>query len=509
VLAFKGVTKRFGALVANDGISFDVGQGEVLALLGENGAGKTTLMNILFGHYQADEGSIDVAGQPLAPGSTDAAIRAGIGMVHQHFVLADNLTVLENIILGTESLWSWRHDRVAARAKIVSLAEKFGLAVDPDREVSGLSVGERQRVEILKALYRDSRILILDEPTAVLTPSESEQLFATLKALTADGLAIIFISHKLHEILAVSDRVAVLRGGKLVGVVQTAEADRRQLAAMMVGQDVERPTLQPIEVGEPVLDIKGLSVIEAGNVPLLDRIDLTIHAHEIVGIAGVAGNGQLALADVLSGLRPAFQGEVGLRGQSIRGMRPREIVGHGVGRIPEDRHAYGVVGDMTIWENLVSEDLRGDELSRLGFIDKSTAVGRADRLIDEFDIRCRGPEAETRLLSGGNMQKLILARALAPEPAFILANQPVRGLDEGAIVYVQGRLLEARARGAAILLISEDLDELLTLTDRLAVMNSGKLSEVRPTSAWTITDLGLHMSARHAEAGLDGAKHAH
>ncbi|MEM7045225.1 MAG: ABC transporter ATP-binding protein, partial [Pseudomonadota bacterium] len=475
--------------------------------------GKTTLMNILFGHYQADEGVIDVGGEPLTPGSTEAALASGIGMVHQHFVLADNLTVFENIILGTESLWSWRHDRAGARRKLTELSERFGLVVDPDVPVAALSVGERQRVEILKALYRDSRILILDEPTAVLTPGETEQLFATLKALTADGLAVIFISHKLHEILAVSDRVAVLRAGRLIGIVETEAASRDQLAQMMVGREVERPTLAPIDAGAPVLAIDGLTVEGGGGAWLLDDISLEIRAHEIVGIAGVAGNGQRVLADVLSGLRQDFDGRVALLGESIKGTAPRHLVERGVGRIPEDRHGSGVVGEMAIWENLISEDVRTSALSRFGLIDKAQAVSRADRMIEAFDIRCKGPEAETRLLSGGNMQKLILARALSPEPHFILANQPVRGLDEGAIAYVQERLLEARAGGAAILLVSEDLDELLALTDRLAVIQQGRLSDARPTSTWTITDLGLAMSTqrttRRVETGLDGAGHAH
>ncbi|MGI9485036.1 MAG: ABC transporter ATP-binding protein [Geminicoccaceae bacterium] len=508
-LAFKGITKHFGALVANDAISFQVEPGEVLALLGENGAGKTTLMNILFGHYQADEGIVEVDGRPLPGGSTDAAIRAGIGMVHQHFTLADNLTVLENITLGTESLWSWRQNKAEAHRKLEHLAETFGLVVDPEAMVRSLSVGERQRVEILKALYRDSHILILDEPTAVLTPSETGQLFRTLKALTSNGLAVIFISHKLHEIKAISDRAAVLRAGTLIGIVDTDATDRRTLAQMMVGRDVERPTLEQVAAGDAVLDVEGLSLKgEVGRL-LLDDVDLTVCAHEIVGIAGVAGNGQGALADVLSGLRPDFEGRVDLLGESVKGVAPRDLVERGVGRIPEDRQASGVIGEMAVWENLTSEDLRSQSVSRGGFIDKRTAVGRADRLIETFDIRCEGAMAETRLLSGGNMQKLILARALSPEPAFILANQPVRGLDEGAIAYVQSRLLAARERGAAILLMSEDLDELMAFTDRLAVIQDGRLSELRPTADWTIADLGLHMSTtRRVEAGLAGAGHA-
>ena len=512
-LAFKNISKRFGALLANDAISFEVEPGEVLALLGENGAGKTALMNILFGHYQADAGEIEVDGLPLPAASTDAAIKAGIGMVHQHFTLADNLTVLENITLGAESLWSWRQDMTGAKRRIAGLAETFGLVIDPDAMVATLSVGERQRVEILKALYRDSRILILDEPTAVLTPGETEQLFRTLKALTREGLAVIFISHKLHEILEISDRVVVLRAGRLIGMVDTASADRRTLAQMMVGRDVERPTPKPVAAGDAVLNVEGLSLQGEGQRLLLDDVALAVHAHEIVGIAGVAGNGQRALADVLSGLRPDFSGRVDLLGRSIKGISPRDLVGCGVGRIPEDRHESGVVGEMAIWENLASEDIKSAELSRAGLINRANAVGRAERLIEAFDIRCEGPMAETRLLSGGNMQKLILARALSSEPAFILANQPVRGLDEGAIAYVQSQLLAARERGAAILLISEDLDELLALTDRLAVIHQGHLSEVQSTADWTIAELGLAMSTQRAprrvEAGLDGVGHAH
>ena len=512
VLAFNNVTKRFGALLANDDISLDVRPGETLALLGENGAGKTTLMNILFGHYQADAGSIEVDGEPLAPGSTDAAIAAGIGMVHQHFTLADNLTVLENITLGTESLWSWRQDQAGAKKKLAKLAEAFGLVVDPDAPVSELSVGERQRVEILKALYRDSRILILDEPTAVLTPAETEQLFSTLKALTADGLAVIFISHKLHEILALSDRVAVLRQGKLIGTVDTRTADRRQLAEMMVGRTVTRPKLMPIAAGDTVLDVDGLRLSGAGGSLLLNDIDLSIRAHEIVGIAGVAGNGQRELADVLSGLRRDWAGKVTLLGESIKGAGPRQLVRRGVGRIPEDRQTRGVIGEMAVWENLASEDLRSQPLSRAGIIDKKTALGRADRLIEAFDIRCKGAEAETRLLSGGNMQKLVLARALSREPVFILANQPVRGLDEGAIAYVQTQLLAARKRGAAVLLISEDLDELLAISDRIAVIYQGELSQARPTAERSIAELGMLMAGQQLQADAaepGSASHAH
>ena len=470
-----------------------------MALLGENGAGKTTLMNILFGHYQADQGDVLINGQKLTPGSTQAAIAAGIGMVHQHFTLAANLTVLENIILGTESLWSLRQDNIAARRKLANLMETYGLMIEPDALVSNLSVGERQRVEILKALYRDARILILDEPTAVLTPQEADQLFVTLKAAAADGLSIIFISHKLHEILALTSKVAVLRRGAIAGIEITAETSREELARLMVGEVVTRPQLKTLNRGEPVLEIENLSTNSSESIDL-ENVSLTLHAHEIVGLAGVAGNGQSTLANVLSGLITNITGEVTLNGEPLVVGNSRAIVAAGMWRIPEDRHAVGVVGEMDIWENLISEDLRSQEISAGGvFVKRGEAVERAKQQIEKFDVRCEGPFAQTKLLSGGNMQKLILARALLPAPSFILANQPIRGLDEGAIAYVQRQLLEARERGAAILLISEDLDELMSFTDRLAVISNGQVSEALPTVEQSISEVGLKMAGHHNE----------
>ena len=504
LLSFRGITKRFGPLVANDAISLDLNQGEVLALLGENGAGKTTLMNILFGHYVAEAGEILVEGAPLPPGSTDAAIQAGIGMVHQHFTLAENLTVLENITLGTEPLFAWRRNIRSARAKIAGMAAEYGLHADPDKPVSALSVGERQRVEILKALYRDARILILDEPTAVLTPQESDSLFETLKKLTAKGLAVIFISHKLNEILNHTDRVVVLRRGAVAGTVATSAADRAGLARMMVGEEVNRPKATSMTPGDTVLRLSRVSCRADSEAQSMKDVSLEIRAHEIIGLAGVAGNGQRTLANLLSGLTKAETGDVEILGAP--GVAdPTELVRRGVGRIPEDRHATGVVGEMPLWENLISEDRRGTEIARAGFIiDKGRAVQRTNRLIEEFDIRCEGPEAETRLLSGGNMQKLILARVLSKGPRFIIANQPVRGLDEGAIAYVQSRLLQARADGAGILLISEDLDELFALSDRIAVMYHGRLTAPRDTAGLTVGDVGLLMSGQEPESA-----HAH
>ncbi len=494
LLAFHNITKSFGSLVANDDISFSLEKGDVIALLGENGAGKTTLMNILYGHYTADRGHIEVDGKHLPSGQTDAAIKAGIGMVHQHFTLAENLTVLENIMLGTESLWSLSQKQAAAKAKLARMSEDYGLKINPDARVADLSVGERQRVEILKALYRDARVLILDEPTAVLTPQEADSLFKTLKSLTTQGFAIIFISHKLHEILQISTRVEVLRRGKIVGAVATEDADRAMLAEMMVGRKVERPSLEAMDRGKPVVQLNDVTLKDTGNG---SEINLTIHQHEIIGIAGVAGNGQSALADLLSGLSTPTEGDFFLLGDPVTKSSPADIVHRGVGRIPEDRHSSGVVGEMSLWENLISEDLRASPVSKAGIvIDRKVCLERADVLIEEFDIRCEGPDAETKLLSGGNMQKLILARALSPKPSFILANQPVRGLDEGAIAYVHEQLLAARKRGAGILLISEDLDELFSLCDRICVIYHGKLTKTFDAKTISTAQVGLMMAGQ-------------
>ncbi len=504
LLRLVGITKSFGPLLANDKIFLSLAEGEVLALLGENGAGKTTLMNILFGHYTADEGHVEVAGERLPAGSPDAAITAGVGMVHQHFTLADNLTVLDNITLGTESLWLPWSNEARARRRLAEMSEDFGLEVDPDAMVGDLSIGERQRVEILKALYREAKILILDEPTAVLTPQESDSLFSTLRRLVARGLSIIFISHKLQEILAISDRVVVLRRGSLVAEVKTADADRHSLAEAMVGRAVTRPKAEPLDPGEAVLELRQVSVSNNQGRALLDKVDLALHSREVLGIAGVSGNGQVALADLVSGLAHPDSGEARLFGQAMGKATPAGLVALGVGRIPEDRHGSGVIGEMAVWENLISEDVRQAPVSRWGVIDGAAAKARAAQQIADFDVRCPGPDAETRLLSGGNMQKLILARALSRQPRLILANQPARGLDEGAIAYVHGQLLEARKAGAGVLLISEDLEELFALSDRIAVIYHGRLTRGFDAKTVSISQLGLMMSGQQdvpAECG--------
>lgn len=501
VLRLAGISKRFGDLKANDDISFELKRGEVLALLGENGAGKTTLMNILFGHYVADAGEVTAFGKVLPPGSPRAALDSGIGMVHQHFTLADNLTVLDNIVLGTEPLWSWRSNAAAARQRIAQLAADFGLAIRPDARIADLSVGERQRVEILKALYRNARILILDEPTAVLTPQESEALFATLEKLVARGLAIIFISHKLHEVLAVSDRVLVLRQGRLVAGRETAGATRQELAELMVGRPIPVPKVEPQPAGEELLNLSAINVTGAHGQAELDAVDLSLHEGEILGIAGVSGNGQAALADFLSGLTSASAGRFMLFGETITQTDAAAMVRRGVGRIPEDRHAVGLIGDMPITENMIAERYRERPFSRHHLIDWNAARKFAEGIIAGFDVRCPGPQAIARLLSGGNMQKLILGREMAGNPKLILAAQPTRGLDIGAVGYVHEQLLIARARGAGILLISEDLDELLTLSDRIAIIYRGRLSAPVERAAFRVQEIGLMMAGHGFESG--------
>ena len=504
VLQLAGITKRFGALTANDRISLELKRGEVVGLLGENGAGKTTLMNILFGHYVADEGSIEVHGRPLAPGSPAAAISAGIGMVHQHFTLADNLSVLDNIILGTESLFRLSSRRSKAKARIASLAKTFGLAVNADAIVSTLSVGERQRVEILKALYREARILILDEPTAVLTPQESASLFETLKLFARQGLSIIFISHKLGEVLSACSRIAVLRGGKLVAERDVAGATRADLAELMVGRVIAPARAEPQEAGQCLLQLDRVSAKRGSLV--LDKVSLRLCAGTVTGVAGVSGNGQNLLADLVSGLVTPSSGTFTLRGTPIARPSPRAMVAQGIARIPEDRHSEGLIGDMSVTENVISESYRSKRFSILGLIEWGKARDFAQGIITSYDVKCPSPAASVRLLSGGNMQKLILGRVMANEPVIVLANQPSRGLDVGAVNYVHEQLLAARKRGAAILLISEDLDELLSLSDQVAVMYRGQLSAARPRSTVSIADLGLAMAGQGFEHGA--AHHA-
>ena len=500
VLSLNGLSKRFGKVIANDAVSITLNRGEVLSLLGENGAGKTTLMNMLFGHYMPDGGSIDVADEngqmhPLTLGHPQAALKAGIGMVHQHFALAENLTALDNILLGSESLLAWRHNRKAARKKIAGIIERTGLAAPMDEVVGKLTVGERQRVEILKALYHDARILVLDEPTAVLTPQEADTLFENIGAMTKDGLSVIFISHKLREVLAFSHRIAVLRHGKKVGEIATSDADEKIVARMMVGADSPVTPREAMAPGAPVLELKSLTVRGGNTRNSLNAANLTVHAHEVVGIAGVSGNGQSALAQLVSGLATPHEGQMIVDGVKINRFTPPDMLKSGIGRIPEDRHHDGVIGAMSVAENLVIERLSDADVQKNGFLRKASIREHAVDLSKDYDIRGPGIEADARLLSGGNIQKLILARVFECSPRLILANQPTRGLDLGAANEVGRRLLDARTRGAGILLISEDLDELLALSDRIVVIHDGRLAEAATKDRAAI---GLMMAGEHA-----------
>ncbi len=496
VLRLDAITKRFGDLVANDAISLTVRRGEVIALLGENGAGKTTLMNILFGHYVADGGTVEVFGEVLAPGNPRASLTAGVGMVHQHFTLAENLTVTENILLGTLPLWQGGLRLGAARARIAQLSRDFGLSVDPDARVSRLAVGQRQRVEILKALYREARILILDEPTAVLTPQETEALFETLRKAVGHGLSVVFISHKLHEVMDVADRCVVLRHGRVVAEVATRATDRHALAALMVGAEIVPTAFAPRAPGPALLRLDAVSTPDHGAAPGLKDVTLALCSGQITGLAGVSGNGQAALSDLISGLCVPASGRMIVLDGAVSDWSPARAVRLGIARIPEDRHRTGTIGDFTLTENAILERYRDPPFSRAGWMDWAAADAFARDVIATYDVRCPGPEARIRLLSGGNMQKLILGRVLEPGPKIILANQPVRGLDIGAISYVHGRLLAARDAGAAVILVSEDLDEIMQLSDVVHVISEGRLSPGFARGTTSAADLGLWMAGQ-------------
>jgi simple sugar transport system ATP-binding protein len=492
-----GITKRFGDLLANDDVHLDVGRGEVHALLGENGAGKTTLMRILYGLTHADSGTIEVDGQPVTVRSPKDAIAAGVGMVTQHFSLVRPMTVAENLALGRSS-GVGRLDLDAARAAVRQASERYGVAVDPDARVADLSIGQQQRVEILKALSRDCRVLILDEPTAVLVPQEVDALFAALERLVADGLAIIFISHKLHEVRAISDRVSVLRRGRLIGTVPGA-TDERELASMMVGRPLAglaRPAPVATAGAAPVLSVEGVSAAGAHGLQALRDVSFAIRGGEILGVVGVSGNGQTELAEVLSGMRRPTAGRVLVEGADLAGASPSAVMAAGVGRIPEDRHA-SLVLDLPVSMNLILEHI--DDFRGRGGLDDRRILAHANELIARFAIKARAGD-RVGTLSGGNIQKVLLARVLSRDPKVVVVAQPTRGLDVGATEYVRGELLARRAAGAAILLISEDLDELLALSDRLMVLYEGRVMATLPADGADPEHLGLLMAGREAAA---------
>jgi ABC-type uncharacterized transport system ATPase subunit len=494
LVVLEGITKRFPGVLANDEVDLELRAGEVHALIGENGAGKSTLMRVLYGMYPADGGRIFVRGEEARIGSPRDAIALGIGMVHQHFVLVDPFTVTENIILGEEG--GARLDVDSARQRVAELAESYAFRVDPRAVVEDLSVGEEQRVEILKALYRGAEILILDEPTAVLTPNETKDLFGNLRKLREAGRTIVFISHKLDEVLEIADRITVLRRGRVVGETRPADTSKAKLAEMMVGRPVLFRLDKPqVEIGEPVLRVEGLT-----GEGKLNGIDLEVRAGEILGVAGVEGNGQRELAETLIGLRTPASGTIELEGSSITGHNVGDIRNAGVGYIPEDRHDQGLVLNMTLWENSVLGRQDDEEFSgSLGvlFIKKIKAL--ASRLVQLFDIRTRSVDVNASTLSGGNQQKLILARELETDPRLMIAAQPTRGLDVGAIEFVWKQILDQKAAGRAILLISAELDEIYALSDRIVTLYEGKITGEFPPDA-PPEEIGVGM--------LGGAKEA-
>ena len=484
VLELHGITKRFPGVLANDHIDFDLRRGEVHALLGENGAGKSTLMSILYGLYTADEGEILMNGEPVSIGSPKDAIELGIGMVHQHFMLIPVMTVTENIVLANEPVQAGvLLDEAAGEQRVAEVARTFNFAVDPHARDQNITVGQQQRVEIMKALYRNADILILDEPTAVLTPQEAAELFAILRTLTREGISVIFITHKLDEVLEIADRITVLRRGKRVETIPRAGATEEGLARSMVGREVLlRVEKKPATPGEPLLEVEDLLVRDDRGLEAVRGITFDVRAGEIVGIAGVDGNGQSELIDALTGLRHPASGSIRVAGEDVTGASARRALDAGVGHIPEDRHRRGLVLEFNLAENLVLHDYAKEPFSRFGWLNPRGLFGWARRLLQEFDVRGGGPETRGASLSGGNQQKVVLAREINRDPRLLIAGQPTRGLDVGAIEFVHQRLVEQRDEGKAVLLVSLELEEILSLSDRILVLYEGRIvGEFPPT----------------------------
>jgi simple sugar transport system ATP-binding protein len=496
VLELKGITKRFPGVLANDHIDLTLEQGEILALLGENGAGKTTLMNILYGLYQQDEGEIFVKGKPITVHSPTDAIRAGVGMVHQHFMLVPVFTVTENVMLGEEDTrFGGVLDRKKAAQRVRDISERYNLQVDPDAYVEDLPVGVQQRVEIIKLLFREADILILDEPSAVLTPQEVTELFNIMHSLVDQGKSIIFITHKLKEVLEIADKITVIRRGKVIGSTTPAEADQNVLAQMMVGREVQLELeKKPHQVGEAVLEVKDLLVEGQRQQVAVDNVSFTVHAGEVLGIAGVQGNGQTELVEALTGLRRVETGQILINGKDIANETPRHITEEKVAHVPEDRQRDGLVLAFPVEDNLVLNTYYLEPFSKGPVLQEGVIRESAERLVKEFDIRTPNTVTSASSLSGGNQQKVIVAREFSRPINLLIASQPTRGLDVGSIEYIHGRLIQKRDEGCAILLVSTELDEIVGLSDRIAVMYRGEIVETLSAAQATKEGLGLLMA---------------
>jgi len=495
------IRKEFGSFVANDNITLQLRKGEIHALLGENGAGKSTLMNVLFGLYQPEAGEIRVRGEKANITSPNVANDLGIGMVHQHFMLVQNFTVTENIILGAEPRAGIKIDRATAREKVRQISEQYGLAVDPDAKIEDISVGMQQRVEILKTLYRGADILIFDEPSAVLTPQEIKELIQIMNRLIAEGKSIILITHKLKEIMEVADRCTTIRRGKYIGTVDIDETmTQSRLAEMMVGREVnfnaEYSKATPQEL---VLDIKDLVVKDSRGIKAVDGLNLDIRAGEIVGIAGIDGNGQTELIEAITGLRKADSGEIFLNNKSIKNLKPRKVTESGVGHIPQDRHKHGLVLDYSIGHNMVLQTYYKQPYSKAGIMNYKQVMEKAKTLIEKFDVRTPSPETFARALSGGNQQKAIIAREVDRSPDLLIAAQPTRGLDVGAIEFIHEQLVLEREKGRAVLLISFELEEILQVSDRIAVLYEGKTVAFLDPKETNEIELGFLMAGGKKE----------
>ncbi|HEX7619662.1 MAG TPA: ABC transporter ATP-binding protein [Anaerolineales bacterium] len=507
VLELRGITKSFPGVLANDSIDLSVEKGKILALLGENGAGKTTLMNILYGLYKPDKGQIFINGEEIAIRDPSDAIARGIGMVHQHFMLIPVMTATENVMLGVEPIRNGIFlDKAKVAKRILEISKQYDLEVDPQAYIGDLPVGAQQRVEIIKVLYRQADILILDEPTAVLTPQEVEGLFKVLRSLVANGKSVIFITHKLKEVLSIADDITVLRGGKVVGTVKAKDASQEKLASMMVGREVNLVVKKkPATPGEVVLNVKDLFVRDERKNQTVNGASFEVHAGEILGVAGVQGNGQTELVYALTGLAPVVSGEIRIMGKQVRRSSPRNILERGVAHIPEDRQRHGLILPFPVHDNLVLCTYYQPPFAKGVALQQQVIIETAGKLVDQFDVRTPNVFVPVSTLSGGNQQKVIVAREFSRPIKLLIASQPTRGLDVGSIEYIHGRIIEKRDEGTAVLLVSPELDEIIALSDRIAVMYKGQIVEIVPAAKVSKAYLGLLMAGVKPSEAIEAA----